>query len=417
MIHEFLALFENEVFSKAVHYFLVTWPFWAPIVFIDIAWHFWLDYIRRSWLNKQGSIFLEIKIPKDQPKSPAAMELVLQGIWENANISTPADAFWEGKLREWFSLEIVSVGGEVRFFIWAFPRWKKIIESRIYAQYPGAEVVEADDYALKFHYDPEKNYYTGVNTGLANKFEAFPINTYIEYELDKKKGDEQEEIIDPLTPVIEYLGTLKPGEVAVYQMIIRAHAKEDYLYGRLSTKKDVLDSGDVKAAIKNVIEKQAYIEKEKDKPASMMALTDDQKHVIAAIERKASKLAFDTMIRLFYTAPEGKEDKTRLMGMIGSMRQFGTKNMNGIKPVFFSFTHPWQDFNNIRKTERWVHFIDAIKRRAFFGEPHHHLFAHPYVLSTEEVATLYHFPGSTATTPNLRRAPSKKAEAPANLPV
>ena len=82
-------------------------------------------------MQGQGSVLLEIKIPKDVPKSPAAMEFVLQGMWEPSAPGTFVDAFWEGKVRDWFSLELVSIGGEVRFFIWALPRWKKIIKSRV----------------------------------------------------------------------------------------------------------------------------------------------------------------------------------------------------------------------------------------------------------------------------------------------
>ena len=182
MFEGLITLFNNEVFNKAVGFFFSAWPVWAPLILLNLAWHVWLDYIRRGWIQGQGYIFLEIRLPKDVAKSPAAMELVLQGIWENANISTPADAFWEGKMREWFSLEIVSVGGEVRFFIWAFPRWRKIIESRIYAQYPGAEVFEAKDYALDLKYDPDKTTNAwGVNTALV-KPDAYPIKTYQEFE-------------------------------------------------------------------------------------------------------------------------------------------------------------------------------------------------------------------------------------------
>ena len=114
MFTKLFTLFDKEVFSTALHYFLKAWPIWLPIITIDIAWHFWLAYVRRDWLHKQGSVLLEIKIPKEQIKTPAAMEFVLQGIWENANITTSADAFWEGKLREWFSLETVALHGEVR---------------------------------------------------------------------------------------------------------------------------------------------------------------------------------------------------------------------------------------------------------------------------------------------------------------
>lgn len=414
MFDGFISLFQQEVFLKSLDIAVDTWPIWLPVVSLNIAAGTWLEYIRRSWVNKQGNIFLEIKLPKDQAKSPAAMEVVLQGIWENANISTPADAFWEGKLREWFSLEIVAINGEVRFFIWAFPRWKKIIESRIYAQYPGAEVVEVEDYALGLRYDPKKSFYFGIATELV-KADPYPINTYIEYELDKKKGDEQEEIVDPLTPVLEYMGTFGPHEVAGIQILIRAHAKEDYLYGHFQTKKDWGD--EIKKTIKEVIEKQSFVEKEEKKPPSLLSLTDEQKRTIKAIERNAGKLAFDTMIRMIYVAPEDNYDKTRGMGLIGSTRQFGSKNMNGIKPKFFSFTHPWQDFNGMRKYERMKSHVDAYRRRAYFGPLHHHLWRKPYILTTEELATIFHLPGAVATTPNLKRAPSKKAEAPANLPI
>lgn len=415
MLGDFLSLFEQEVFSQALDFLVITWPIWLPIVALNLAFGLWLDYVRHLWVSKQGYILLEIKLPKDQPKSPAAMEFVLNGIWEDANISTPADAFWEGKMREWFSLEIVAIGGEVRFFIWAFPRWKKIIESRIYAQYPGAEVAEVKDYALDLKYDQNKFYYWGITTALV-KPDPYPIKTYIEYELDKKKGDEQEDIVDPLTPVLEYLGTFGPHEVAGIQILLRAHAKEDYRYGRFITKKDWKD--DIKKEIKKIIEEEAHIKPEKDKPPTMLALTDDQKETIKAIERNAGKLAFNTMIRMLYVAPSDNYEKTRGIGMIGSARQFGSKNLNGIKPdKFMSITHAWQDFQEIRKRYLQRTHLEAYRRRAFFGVAYHHLNSKPYILTTEEVATLFHLPGAVATTPTLKRAPSKKAEAPANLPI
>jgi hypothetical protein len=39
------------------------------------------------------------------------------------------------------------------------------------------------------------------------------------------------------------------------------------------------------------------------------------------------------------------------------------------------------------------------------------------VLNAEELATMYHFPGSVASTPGIERVASKKAEAPINLPL
>jgi len=82
------------------------------------------------------------------------MEMVIEGIWEDV-IGTLTDVYLEGAVRDVFSLEIVSLGGEVKFFIWSFPKWKSIIESRIYTHYPGAEVVEVEDYAVKVIFNPE----------------------------------------------------------------------------------------------------------------------------------------------------------------------------------------------------------------------------------------------------------------------
>jgi hypothetical protein len=415
MIQDFASLFQNQVFNQAVVYFLRAWPVWVPIVFLNIAFSTWVSYIRRLWIQKQGSMLLEIRLPRDVEKTPAAMEFVLDGLWEPAAISTLADAFWEGKLRAWFSLEIVSLGGEVKFFIWCLPSWKKIIESRIYAQYPGAEVFEVKDYALDLHYDPDKFAFFGITTKL-NKPDAYPIKTYIDYQLDKVKLKEQTEAVDPLTPVLEYLGSLKPGEVAGFQVLIQAHRKEGLLDAKILAKPDW--KGGIKKEIKNIIEKEAHIKAEKDKPASLMALTDDQKEAIKSIERNAGKLAFDAMMRLIYVAPKDIATKNIGMGMIGSTRQFGTHNLNGIRPdTFMSIAHPWQDWKDIRKRELQRTHLDAYKRRSFFNAPYKHLNGKPYVLTTEELATLFHLPGAMATTPNLSRAPSKKSEAPANLPI
>jgi hypothetical protein len=40
-----------------------------------------------------------------------------------------------------------------------------------------------------------------------------------------------------------------------------------------------------------------------------------------------------------------------------------------------------------------------------------------FILNTEELATLYHFPGQVAATPSFKRISSTKAEAPTNLPI
>ncbi|MDO8569415.1 MAG: hypothetical protein Q7R89_01360 [bacterium] len=413
MFEDFTSLFQTDFYVKVWQFISATWPVWLPLFLVSLLLKTWFVYKRREFIRKRGNVLLEIRLPKNIEKSPAAMEMVLEGLWEPV-LGTLTDAYFDGAVRDWFSLEIVSIGGEVKFFIWAFPRWRRIIESRIYGQYPGAEIVEAKDYALEVVFDLKKMRVWGVTTRL-NKPDAFPIKSYIDYELDKG-NKEQEEIVDPLVPVLEYFGSLKPGEQAWMHIMIQAHRKEGFQDARIFSKSDWREG--IKKEIKKIIETESHVTPKPDKPLLIPYLTKSQDDTIKSIERNAGKLAYDTMIRILYTAPLDVYDGMKGMGLIGSTRQFSSANLNGIRPAFFlGIEYPWQDFLDIRKKRNQRLHLEACKRRSFFNVPYKHLNGKPYVLTTEELATVFHFPGAVATTPSLSRVPSKKAEAPSNLPV
>ena len=59
--------------------------------------------------------------------------------------------------------------------------------------------------------------------------------------------------------------------------------------------------------------------------------------------------------------------------------------------------------------------LDAYRTRSFFYLPFRNWKVKPLILTVEELATMYHFPGKVVTTPTFGRIPSKKVEAPANL--
>lgn len=403
-----------DFFTKVLEFIWIAWPIWLPIVSINILLNVWFSYKRREWIRDQGSILLEIRLPKNIDKSPAAMEMVLEGIFEDV-VGSLTDVYLKGRVRDWFSLEIVSIGGQVKFFIWAFPRWKDIIEARIYTHYPGAEVLEVEDYAMSTVYDPETMNVFGVSTKL-NKPDAYPIKTYIEYELDKG-NKEEEEIVDPITPLLEYLGSLKSGEQAWIQILIQGHRKQGFqdvrIFSKPDWKKGITDE------LTKMIEKETLIKPTEGTPSSLLNLSKTQIQTVAAIERNAGKLAYDTMIRVVYIAPNDIFVKTRGTGILGSIRSFGSKNLNGIRPDAFypGITYPWEDFLGIKKARSLKMLVNAYKLRSFFNVPYKHFGGQPFVLTTEELATIFHFPGATATTPTLTRVLSKKAEAPSNLPI
>ena len=105
-------------------------------------------------------------------------------------------------------------------------------------------------------------------------------------------------------------------------------------------------------------------------------------------------------------------------GIMAGLKHFGHEHMNGFKPnsdkLHSSIGEPWTDFRDMRRNRYSKQSLLAYKRRSYFYPP---FISKPLVMNAEELATMYHFPGSVAQTPNLDRVPSKRSQAPGNLPI
>ena len=410
----------DQIFSIFGENFQEAWKIlgkyilvWSPILLGIALFKTWINYIRARWIREQGSVLLEIKIPVEITKSPAAMELVLTQLYQAAK-ATYIESYLVGKIRPWFTLEIASIGGEIRFFVWGHRKFKKLIETHIYAQYPNVEVYEVEDYAKKFPFDPENFPFWATHFKLI-KPDAYPIKTYIEYGLEKDPKEEFK--IDPIASLIEYMGGIKKGEQIWIQILIRAHRKEGLKDVRFFKKEDWMEGAEeeIKKIMKDAVSDE---EKETQKP-SMMLLDEEQRNLITAMRRNLGKFAFDTMIRGFYLAEKSVFDGANITGLIGSVRQFSSNTRNGFKLGKFSaFEYPWEDFRNIRRRTIERRMLDAYKRRSYFYPPHqYYLGQMPFILTTEELATIFHFPGQVVSTPTFSRIVSKKGKPPGNLPV
>ncbi len=355
---------------------------------------------------------LEIKIPPDIVKSPAGMEVFFQ-VMHLPFVGSLADVYLGGRVRAWFSAELVSEGGRVHFYIWLHKNARKAVETQLYSQYSNIEIHEVPDYSLPIQYDTDKYTFGVLSHMILTKPDVYPIKTYIDYGLDKDPKEEYKN--DPIGPVIEYLGSLKPGEHAWIQIIVQSHTKEGLKYGRLFQRPDWKKAaGD---EIKKIYSEAKFKGGGEDK-VTPLHMSEAQKDSIKAIERSIEKLAFDTMIRVAYFAEKDVYNAANIGGLLGSFKQFSSQTLNGFKPSGYNFEYPWQDPLGIRKTKGYRWMLEAYKRRAIFNEPFDSFHDKPFILTTEELATLFHFPSSIAVaTPNLERIPSKKAQAPANLPV
>jgi len=372
-----------------------------------------MNYKQRKYINGEDKILFEIRVPREMSRSPVAMEIFLNNLYQTS-VGNLLDVYGKGRIRSWFSLELVSIGGAVHFYIWSHAKFKSVIESQLYSQFPNVEVHEVSDYALEVMHDPAKLNFGWIGQFALTKADAYPIKTYIDYELDKDPKEEFKN--DPLSSVLEYLGSLTQGEQAWIQILIQGHAKEGLKHGRVFVRPDWKKASEKEIAD---IRKKAAPMVEGTDVSKFTILSKGQQDVISAIERSISKYAFDTMIRATYFAENDVFDASKIGGLTGSFRQFSSNTLNGFKTGFAAkYDYPWQDFRGSKRMSNERNLLEAYKRRSFFNPPFKNFHGKSFVLTTEELATLFHFPSSiVAATPTLSRIPSKKAEAPANLPI
>jgi len=408
MTSSFATLFESNYFVilLRIYELLAMSAFlWAPVVLVWLAQKMWLSYVQADFIRKNFQfVMLEVKLPRTIDKTPIAMELVLQSLFQGGS-GNWYERWWQGKVDPWFSLEMVSLEGSVKFFIRTPSKFKKIIESHIYAQYPTIEVFEVQDYVSLAPYIHEVGEWSmwGCEYKLT-KPDAYPIQTYVDFKLDSAMMKEEQKS-DPITSVIELLGSIGRGQQIWMQILVQANGDRYKTAGKLFKKHDWKEEG------KNVIKglQKKYSGDDGAKP------TKTDLEAMAAIERSLSKIGFDCGIRTIYLARKEFFDPSNISGVIGAFRQYSSQTLNGFKHTQTTgFDYPWQDYKDYRLNRKKRDLFDAYVRRSFFYAPYKRK---PFVLNSEELATIYHFPGGVAETPTFDRIESKKSEPPSNLPV
>jgi hypothetical protein len=420
-------MYPTPIATIALHYLLI---FVALVFLIDIAWNVWMSYIETLFLNSIKWVLLEVRPPQDVFKSPLAMELVLNAMQAGGQAGEFHKKYWAGEVSLWYSLEIVSIEGSVRFFIRTPDKFKKGITSQIYAQYPQAEVLEVEDYAQKIP-DYKKGGAIDVwgTRQILEKDEVIPIKTYVDYGLDRAVGSlEEEERIDPITPMLEFLGSLGIGETAAMQILIRPATKRFSVKGKDGEEKGKAWTDKAREKIKEI--NAALKEKDEEGKTVLNRPTKGQSALIESIERNMNKYGFDTAIRMIYVAPKANFDSNRGGSFDGTLRQYNAADLNNFKKEEGTgVAYPWQDVFGLKVDKLKEKAVKGFKARAFFYgsfdfKKMKSYFTHPnvsggkpFIMSTEELATLFHLPGRVAATPTFERIDAKKSEPPVNLPI
>jgi hypothetical protein len=392
-----------------------------PALLVGGAWKLWYILQRSEFLAKQKYILLEIKPPRNLVKTPLAMETFLTSIHNTGGESTWYARFMGGT-RPFWSLELASLEGQVHFYIYGRESLRRNTESQLYAQYPGVQIVEAPDYTRLISAKPEEYNIWGCDYKHTAK-DPLPIRTYIEFGLDKVQKEPEQ--VDPLSQIIEFMGSLGPGEYMWLQFIIRAHKGEKYhknnKEGKTYTWKD--EAQEMIEKIRHDTRDNYIDAATGEERPGFPNPTKAQSEKMAAIDRNVSKLAFDVGGRCIYIARPANFQGASIGQVINLFKPFTSEGWNGINSSGWMKTYddyPWERNVGKRKAHTIREMVEAYRRRQFFYDPFFHKglkAKEAMVMSAEEIATVYHIPSGTTATPSLSRVSSATAEAPSNLPT
>lgn len=426
-----------------------TWWFWLPVVLFFVGREVWRAYLKVRYFTFLEWVVLEVRIPRDISKSPQAMEQIFAGLqtmyWE----FDPLEKWWQGLQHDYIIFEMVSHGGDTRFYIRTPIFFRNVVEAHVYAQYPESEIVEVSDYMASLpEVVPNEEWdIFGLEFSL-DKPDAYPIRTYVEFSTTESMKEEERKV-DPFSSMAELFGKLRPGEHMGYHLLIRPaqtggadkwRKEGEALVNKLIGKKVKPPKGKIGRALEPLepISKgwgeplkplfglspaDALPPKKEESGEStlMQHLSPGTKDIVAAIERNILKPGFETIVRFSYVARRDMFTTAHLSSFIGALKTYNTQTMNAFKingeSMSGSVTWWWPKyFKKRRQADKKRTFYNYYRARKPFTDTLY-LKSKMIVLNTEELATIYHFPGTTAKAPMMPRIEARRSEPPAMLPV
>ncbi len=415
--------------GQALTFLVAYWWIYTPLLLFFAVMETYRAYTRTGYMQSLKWVLLEVTPPPDVPKSPKIAENLFSALHAIYIGGTSwKKMFFEGKVPDWFSLEIVANQGIMRFYIRSPEGLRNLVEAQIFAQYPDAQVSVADDYVNQLPRKLPNEEYDLFGTELIfTKEDAYPIKTYPDFE--EKGGEDEHRWTDPLAPLAEVMSTVGPGEHVWVQMVVRPTGGDWVKEGQkivdeLIGKKQKAEPGffeQAVTAIDSLIPGSVPSEpKKEEKESSMMNLTPGQRLVLEKVEMKMSKLGFKAGIRFLYVARKDAFNRARISGTIGMFKQLYSNNLNTFKPngavstfsrgiLYWLFPSDRGFFAAMQEYERKYRIYQQYRIRAFVRKY--------VILNTEELATLWHLPGLNVKAPGFPRVEAKTGQPPAGLPT
>lgn len=421
-----VAAFFDTLWAIIKNFIVFTWPVWVFFILLPIFSSLWLFWRQALFKQSIRWVVLELKIPRIVEKSAQAMEQVLAGIQSLRN--APGDIrekYWDGEVTRWYALEMVSFGGEIRFYVRVYAKQKNLVEAAFFSYYPDVEVVEVEDYAERFPKTVREMYENNMEIWgtemVLSKEDAYPIKTYEDFE-----HEAEEKQFDPISTFLEVLGKVKPGEVVGIQ-ILAAPAGSDWKKKFDGLLEDLKKPSTTKVKVSSE-------EGEEEREVTVMR-SPGHTEILEKVEENLSKPAFATLVRFVYLSPkEIFYDSFARRGLRGAFSQYSALNLNSFRdnrPMstrtrFWNWPHIFPKVRNEFRKQRLLHNyrIREVPPETWVGRLitsyllNWNFASKRFFMNTKCLATLFHPPTKVVlTAPHIRRVESRKTGPPAGLAI
>ncbi len=373
---------------------------------VTIAVLYGLGRYIRYRINLQRSfnmVFLEVKIPKKESKEDRELESeqytnkdfkevcggIMAQFYESLYSIYSSDLHRFVTGQDFMSFEFAVLDGQIHFFVVCPRDLSSILEKQVTAFYPGAYVEIVEDYNI---FTPKSHVVSSYMFPIKKYW--YPFRTYNHMN------------VDPLNGTVNSLSKIGSDEGASIQLMIRPMKGGWQKKGRAEASKIFQNKKSNGMSWYNplswigslfeLLVKGESVATSMDQAADKTTpLTDEE---VKAMEEKNSKPGFETIIRLVSAANNKRQASVNLASMQGAFTQFSASNGNSF------------DNSKWHASRRLItNFIFRNFRRGLKGKK--------MILSSDELASLFHFPNIRYNkNPVIAWQNYKIAPAPANLP-
>ena len=308
----------------------------------------------------KGNLLL-LKVPRTNKKSIDSAQQLFTSLHALLGNNIVASS----RHQQQISLEIAVVNKVIGFYVWVPEPLRQFVEEQIYSQYPTVQISIIKDYVNDDAVTSQL-----ISEVRLDLYDGLPIKLGSSFK------------IDPLLSLTATLAELTKAESAWIQIIITPASESWYKGTRAYS--EHLKSPSV-SLIRTILGGQST-----DLKPTELAIERSK-----AVEKKNELPAFQTTIRIVYRGDAKLvQAKIRLQAITTAFMQLNTPNLNSFKLIFLGSKNDMIEDYRLRKPSTYVS-----------------------ILSTEELAGIYHLPHQYIDTPNIAWAASKVVEPPANLPT